>query len=128
MKGWSLKNYHSYIREIRKREDLTLKEARAAYRAQKEALGRPVFKVDIKRDPSVTKESVNRGKRHAATATRQQARKRTDAAAASVDSGGGAGKVSQTIADLDQFYAWYDESLDYEYAEYDSSLDYEEPA
>lgn len=108
MKGWSLKNYHSYLREQRK-SGATLPEARALYRAHRDQLGRPVFKADIKRAPLAPVQA------------------RTAPSGRAVRGGGGGGPVvSATIDSLDQFYEYWEQDADYGFDEYESSLDYEE--
>lgn len=60
---WSIRNYNTFLREIRSRHDLTLPQARQAYRYMRDRTGRSLRGVDVKRHPVIAKQEAARAKR-----------------------------------------------------------------
>lgn len=55
MAKWSIRNYNAFLRELRhSHKELTLAEARQAYRSTRDHLGRSAIGADVKRHPNIT--------------------------------------------------------------------------
>lgn len=58
MAKWTQRSYWKVVNGVRAQFDLTLAEARAAYRHLRDRLGRSVFGTDLTKHPRLTREEV----------------------------------------------------------------------
>jgi hypothetical protein len=102
--AWSIRNYNTFIRQIRHEFDFDVRQAREAYRELRDELGRSLFGTDVKRHHSKIQDFRLEHEREEAEETE------------------GKGEIS----DLESFYDWWEEGIDYEIEEFESSADYAE--
>ncbi len=116
---WTIRNYNTYLREFKRTTGASHKIAQAGYRAMRGRLGRPVYGVDVKRHPRMTKDAFKVGikvtsLKELPTPTEEMY-------------GPGVELVRVTNAEqwLDSYDEWIDE-YDYDDEEWESTADYEE--
>jgi hypothetical protein len=124
MARWSIRNYNAFIREARKKADLTQGQARNVYRAMAASLKRPANGKDVKAHPRI----FGRASRTATGAVVKVTR---------VSLGGdGLGSPRATAPSggttINSMRSWedrlddYDDLSQYDYDEYESSANYGE--
>lgn len=108
----------AFIREARANNaGLTAKQARAAYKAVSDRLGRPALKRDIREHPRITKQEVSKQQK-AAPPKREREREKEPPAAPPPS------KPGRAWRDLAEYLDWFDGAEDYDYEEADGTVDY----
>jgi len=128
--AWSVRNYNAWIKQARKASGVGLKEAREAYRVERDKRGGPLRGVDVKRSRTF-KDSVTAAQVRTAKAA---VKIRNDREVSGGGGGGGGGGFSGggsagsgiSVSSVDAWDDMWDDFNDYEPVEIESSADYGE--
>lgn len=121
----SIRNYNAFLKAVRSKHDLSLKEARAAYKVASQRLGRPARGVDVARRPNITRDAAKQAPREVAKAAQAKrteiARVQQIAERVRKDKPERPGKKFESLS---EYLDWFMDAEDYEYEEVDATTDY----
>lgn len=63
MPKWTIRNYNTFLREVRKAHDLSLPQARQAYRNVRDHLHRSAYGSDVRKHPRITRREAEKARR-----------------------------------------------------------------
>lgn len=124
--AWSVKNYNAWIKQARKASRVSLKEAREAYRIERDKRGGPLRGVDVKRSRTF-KDSVTAAQvRQAKAGVKIRNDREVSGGGGGSFSGGGSAGSGIAVSSVESWDAYYDDFFDFEDVEIESSADYGE--